>query len=63
MPDTYSHLFYLKPISWNQLLGEHFILHKPKEIVSGDFYWVSGTGIKQLLLLQIVQGMECPVHL
>ncbi|MBS4012632.1 MAG: tetratricopeptide repeat protein [Bacteroidetes bacterium] len=25
----------------DKLLGEHFILFKPKEIVSGDFFWVS----------------------
>ncbi len=25
----------------NQLLPEHFILYKPKDIVSGDFYWVA----------------------
>ena len=24
----------------NQYLGEHFVLYKPRDIVSGDFYWV-----------------------
>jgi serine phosphatase RsbU (regulator of sigma subunit) len=24
---------------WNKISTEHFILHKPKDIVSGDFYW------------------------
>jgi serine phosphatase RsbU (regulator of sigma subunit) len=37
--------------------GEHFILHKPKEIVSGDFYWVSGTGNKT-----IVVAADCTGH-
>ena len=26
-----------------ELLGEHFIIFKPKEIVSGDFYWATQT--------------------
>lgn len=26
-----------------KLVGEHFVLFKPKDIVSGDFYWVSDT--------------------
>ena len=25
----------------NQKVGEHFVLYKPKDIVSGDFYWAS----------------------
>lgn len=25
----------------NELLPEHFIFYKPKDIVSGDFYWIS----------------------
>ncbi|NJL11751.1 MAG: tetratricopeptide repeat protein [Microscillaceae bacterium] len=27
-----------------QVLGEHFVMLKPKEIVSGDFYWLSQVG-------------------
>ncbi len=28
----------------NELLPQHFILYKPKDIVSGDFYWVGKKG-------------------
>jgi len=28
----------------NAQLGEHFILYKPKDIVSGDFYWAHAAG-------------------
>ncbi len=27
----------------HSLIGDHFILYKPKDIVSGDFYWASDT--------------------
>ena len=26
--------------SRNEILGNHFVLYKPKDIVSGDFYWI-----------------------
>jgi len=28
------------PTKLNRLLGEHFLFYKPRDIVSGDFYWV-----------------------
>lgn len=28
----------------NKLLGEHFVFIKPKQVVSGDFYWVANSG-------------------
>ena len=39
------------------ILGEHFILFKPAEIVSGDFYWVSERGDKT-----IVVAADCTGH-
>ncbi len=29
------------PLQMNELLGSHFVLFKPKDIVSGDFYWTT----------------------
>jgi serine phosphatase RsbU (regulator of sigma subunit)/TPR repeat protein len=39
------------------ILGEHFVLFKPKDIVSGDFYWA--TRIDKLLLLVVA---DCTGH-
>jgi serine phosphatase RsbU (regulator of sigma subunit) len=38
-------------------LGDHFIIHRPAEIVSGDFYWVSKKGSKI-----IVAAADCTGH-
>ncbi len=40
-----------------KILGEHFILFKPKDIVSGDFYWAAK--IKNWL---IVAAVDCTGH-
>ena len=39
------------------ILGEHFILFKPKDIVSGDFYW--GTRINEWLIVTVA---DCTGH-
>ncbi|PKP19859.1 MAG: hypothetical protein CVU05_10390 [Bacteroidetes bacterium HGW-Bacteroidetes-21] len=39
------------------LLGEHFILYKPKDIVSGDFYWT--TRVNQWLVIAVA---DCTGH-
>src|ERR1051325_9748673 len=41
----------------NELLGEHFILYKPKDIVSGDFYWVEQSGDQTLFA-----AVDCTGH-
>jgi serine phosphatase RsbU (regulator of sigma subunit) len=38
-------------------LGEHFILFRPAEIISGDFYWVSEIGNKS-----IIAAADCTGH-
>jgi len=40
-----------------ELLKEHFILYRPKDIVSGDFYWVDRVGNKT-----IVAVIDCTGH-
>jgi serine phosphatase RsbU (regulator of sigma subunit) len=40
-----------------EILGEHFILFKPKDIVSGDFYW--GTRINEWLIVTVA---DCTGH-
>jgi serine phosphatase RsbU (regulator of sigma subunit) len=41
----------------SELLHENFILYKPKDIVSGDFYW-----IKQVNQYIIVAAVDCTGH-
>jgi serine phosphatase RsbU (regulator of sigma subunit) len=38
-------------------LGEHFVLYKPKDIVSGDFYWISYIENKT-----IIAAVDCTGH-
>jgi serine phosphatase RsbU (regulator of sigma subunit) len=40
-----------------ELINEHFILYQPKEIVSGDFYW-----IKQINQYIILVSADCTGH-
>ena len=40
-----------------ELLGDHFVLFKPKDIVSGDFYWA--TKVKQFLIFCVA---DCTGH-
>ncbi len=41
----------------NAALPENFVLYQPKDIVSGDFYWVSSHGNKSL-----VAAIDCTGH-
>jgi serine phosphatase RsbU (regulator of sigma subunit) len=41
-------------------LGEYFILYKPKDIVSGDFYWVSKIGNKTIIAVADCTGHGVP---
>jgi serine phosphatase RsbU (regulator of sigma subunit) len=41
----------------NEVLPEHFIIYQPKDIVSGDFYWVSNHGSKIM-----VAAIDCTGH-
>jgi serine phosphatase RsbU (regulator of sigma subunit) len=41
-------------------LGEYFILNKPKEIVSGDFYWVSKIDNKTIIAVADCTGHGVP---
>lgn len=41
----------------NQIMPEHFIVYKPKDIVSGDFYW-----IKEVKNSLIVVAADCTGH-
>lgn len=39
---------------------EHFVLYKPLAIVSGDFYWVSSQGNKQIIIVADCTGHGVP---
>ncbi len=41
----------------SELLNEHFILYKPRDIVSGDFYW-----IKQVKQYIVLVAADCTGH-
>lgn len=48
----------LTPVSYiNELLNENFIFYKPRDIVSGDFYWV-----KQVNQYIIIVAADCTGH-
>jgi phosphoserine phosphatase RsbU/P len=40
-----------------ELLPEHFVLYKPRDIVSGDFYW-----IKQIKNFTVIIAADCTGH-
>lgn len=42
------------------LSGEHFVLYKPKDIVSGDFYWVARKDGKTILVVADCTGHGVP---
>jgi len=46
---------YLKTI-----LGEYFILFKPKDVISGDFYWIQQVGKKTVIILADCTGHGVP---
>lgn len=46
-----------KPDLLDSYLGEHFVLFKPKDIVSGDFYWTSRIENKT-----IIAAADCTGH-
>jgi len=46
--------------STQSLLGEHFILFTPKDIVSGDFYWVNKVGNKLVFAVADCTGHGVP---
>ena len=46
-----------KPEQFETFLGEYFILYKPKDIVSGDFYWISSIENKT-----IIAAADCTGH-
>ena len=43
----------------NAILGEHFVFFKPKDIVSGDFYWISEHKEEQKI---VIAAVDCTGH-
>jgi serine phosphatase RsbU (regulator of sigma subunit) len=41
----------------HQLIGDHFVIYRPKDIVSGDFYWLDNLDDKVL-----VAAVDCTGH-
>jgi serine phosphatase RsbU (regulator of sigma subunit) len=49
-----------KPEQLESCLGDHFILYKPKDIVSGDFYWISNIDNKTIIVISDCTGHGVP---
>ncbi len=47
-------------VKLNRLLKEHFILFRPKDMVSGDFYWVEQFGDKTIVAVADCTGHGVP---
>jgi len=45
---------------FDRLFDEHFILYRPKDIVSGDFYWLKKIGNKTILIVSDSTGHGVP---
>ncbi len=43
-----------------EILGEHFVLFKPRDIVSGDFYWATQKGNKTVIVAADCTGHGVP---
>lgn len=46
--------------SMKEVLGDHFLLFKPKDIVSGDFYWIKKNGSKKIFTVADCTGHGVP---
>lgn len=44
----------------NKILGEHFVLFRPRDIVSGDFYWATERGNKTVIVAADCTGHGVP---
>ncbi len=44
----------------NEILGEHFVLFRPRDIVSGDFYWATKRGNKTVIVAADCTGHGVP---
>lgn len=44
------------PEKMREILPEHFVVHRPKDIVSGDFYWLAARGDKVLFAVADCTG-------
>jgi len=49
-----------RSVEFERVFKEHFILFKPKDIVSGDFYWLDQVGDKTILICSDCTGHGVP---
>jgi serine phosphatase RsbU (regulator of sigma subunit) len=49
----------VKEGEWQKITDEHFILFKPKDVVSGDFYWAYNNTVKTLSIWAVA---DCTGH-
>ncbi|PCH99078.1 MAG: hypothetical protein COB85_00790 [Bacteroidetes bacterium] len=46
-------------VTLNELLGDHFVFYKPRDIVSGDFYWCVNQSDKDIIW---IAAADCTGH-
>ncbi|MCS6833219.1 MAG: SpoIIE family protein phosphatase, partial [Flammeovirgaceae bacterium] len=44
----------------NAILPQHFLLFRPRDVVSGDFYWVHQVGVKKVIVVADCTGHGVP---
>jgi phosphoserine phosphatase RsbU/P len=49
-----------RPDKMNEFLGEHFVIYKPKDVVSGDFYWIGKENQASILAVADCTGHGVP---
>jgi PAS domain S-box-containing protein len=52
------------PEDMQKVAGDHFVFYRPKDIVSGDFYWASETRTSETpsRTLSIIAALDCTGH-
>lgn len=60
--ETIQSAFLPSKIFINQCFNDYFVIYKPKDIVSGDFYWMSQVEIKPGRIVTVVAVVDCTGH-
>ncbi len=60
MPAGCKHLYYPKMTLVEGSLGDHMVIYRPKDVVSGDFYWCHSLGDKTIFAVADCTGHGVP---
>jgi serine phosphatase RsbU (regulator of sigma subunit) len=59
---TIQHSILPRPIQYKETFEDHFILFRPKDVVSGDFYWLQKEANRKLPELTFTAVVDCTGH-